>query len=354
MNGPGLPAQLSVPARKIHLFVDYREQFYSSLRVSTGGMDLARLHKCFGELGYELIVQRFSEIDPRQRFDDSFVLYQSSEDRDLHYKEYISDWVQHIERHGGTLIPAFSCFRAHENKVFQSLLTQQLDLPGLYVPTCEVFGCYEDLERARLRLSFPLVLKSSTGCQSQGVTLARSRTELLRKARRFSHSFHLSDALHFMAKRWFRRGYITESLHRKKFLLQEFIPDLTGDFKVLVYGDRVFVLQRSTRPNDFRASGSGLFTYTREIPRQLLDCAEQLREAFGCPCISADIAFDASSGRCILIEIQFLMFGTYTIEKSPFHFRRRGDSWTVVEGPVVLEEVFAEATARFIEHTATP
>lgn len=354
MNASPLPARRSVLTRnRIRLFIDYREQFYSSLRVSTGGMDLAVLQKRFHELGYELEIDRFSEIDPDDRFDDSFILYQSSEDRDLHYKEYIADWIHHIEQRGGTLIPASSCFRAHENKVFQSLLTRQMDIPGVYVPAFKVFGCYEDLERASLSLSFPLVLKSSTGCQSQGVTLARSRAELLRKARKFSRSFHLRDALRFVAKRWLRKGYVPESLHRKKFLLQEFIPGLSGDFKVLVYWDKVFVLQRSTRPNDFRASGSGRFTYSRDVPPRLLDCALRLREHFDCPFVSADVAFDAVSGRCILIEIQFLMFGTYTLENSPFHFRRDADSWSVVEGKVVLEEVFAEATAQFLQHAST-
>lgn len=354
MNAPVLPAPHAGSVRKkIRLLIDYREQFYSSLRVSTGGMDLARLSKLFGELGCELVIQRYSEIDAKERFDDSYVLYQSSEDRDLHYKEYIADWVQHIQQRGGRLIPDFNCFRAHENKVYQSLLTRQLDVPGVHVPDAEVFGCYEDLERARLRLPFPLVLKSATGCQSQGVTLARSHAELMRKARRFSRSFHLRDALRFLAKRWLRKGYVPESSHRRKFLLQEFIPNLPGDFKVLVYGDRVFVLQRATRPNDFRASGSGRFTYARDVPPQLLDCAERLRAAYGCPYISADIGFDPATGRCILFEIQFLMFGTYTLEKSPFHFRRESDAWVVVDGPVVLEEVFAETVCRFIERTAS-
>lgn len=336
--------------KKIRLLVDYRGQFYSSLRVSTGGFDIARLKKRFEELGYELVIQSFCEINPLQSFDSSFVLYQSSEDRDLHYKEYISDWIQYIESRGGVLIPSFNCFRAHENKVFQSLLTQNLDISKLYVPNSQIFGCFEEIEQTPLRLSFPLVIKTSAGCQSQGVTLARSKSELLQKTKRLSNSFHLRDALRFFAKRWLRKGYIPESLHRKKFVLQEFIPALTGDFKVLVFYEKVFVLQRGTRPNDFRASGSGRFAFIREVPSQLLDCAINLRKQFNCPMISADIAFDEKQSRCILIEIQFLMFGTYTLEKSTFHFEHDGKVWKIVEGAVILEDVFAEAVSNFIQN----
>ena len=194
-----------------------------------------------------------------------------------------------------------------------------------------------------------MVIKAAAGCQSQGVSLARSKSELLQKAKQVSSSFHLSDALRFFAKRWLRKGYVPESLHRKKFMLQEFIPALPGDFKVLVYWDKVFVLQRGTRPNDFRASGSGRFSYTRDVPRQLLDCAIRLRERFNCPTLSADIAFDPQNDRCILIEIQFLMFGTYTLEKSMFHFQYDGNDWKIEEGEVVLENVFAEAVSNFID-----
>jgi len=50
-------------------------------------------------------------------------------------------------------------------------------------------------------------------------------------------------------------------LHRSKFIVQEFIPDLSNDWKVLVFWDKYYVLRRKNRPNDFRASGSGLFSF---------------------------------------------------------------------------------------------
>jgi len=59
-------------------------------------------------------------------------------------------------------------------------------------------------------------------------------------------------------------GYVKRSLHRRKFVVQNFIGGLTHDYKVLAYGKKYYVVRRDNRPGDFRASGSGLLSWPEE------------------------------------------------------------------------------------------
>lgn len=49
-------------------------------------------------------------------------------------------------------------------------------------------------------------------------------------------------------------------------ILQEYCKDNDGDYRVVCIGHRVYCFKRLNPPNDFRASGSGLFTKTDIIP----------------------------------------------------------------------------------------
>jgi hypothetical protein len=122
---------------------------------------------------------------------------------------------------------------------------------------------------------------------------------------------------------------------------------LTGDYKVLVYWDRYYVLHRDNRPNDFRASGSGRFTYPKEPPFGLLAFARRVFEHFQVPMISLDIAMAADTP--LLVEFQFIGFGTYTIEKSDWFFQWAGERWERVTRPSVLEAEAVRSITIYVE-----
>lgn len=344
---------MTVAEKRIVIFVDYRGQFYSSLRVSTGGMDLDVAVAKLTALGYTCELRAFGKFDPTERFDNVVVLYQSSEDRGLVYKSFIHDVLLQVEKNGGVLLPRLDLFHAHENKVYQAFLLQGLSIDKLNVPASTAFGCYEELVDSIPDFKYPVVVKASAGCQSVGVRKANDSRELLRVAKSLSSTFNVFDALRFLAKSYVRPGYVKESLNRGKLVIQEFVSNLDGDYKVLVYGDTAFALSRRNRPNDFRASGSGLFSYERETPSEVLEAAWQIREHFNCPYISIDLAIDKETRDCYLIELQFLMFGTYTLEKAPFCFERSDRGWQVSERTSILEEEFARSISQYFDRMPT-
>ena len=101
------------------------------------------------------------------------------------------------------------------------------------------------------------------------------------------------------------------------------------------------VLQRGVRPRDFRASGSGRFAWPEEPGDELLDFAYGLHASFGAPCSSLDIA--RTERGLQLLEAQFIVFGPLTLEASRWHFVRSATGWFRVDGPSILEDVFADS-----------
>jgi hypothetical protein len=129
---------------------------------------------------------------------------------------------------------------------------------------------------------------------------------------------------------------------------QTFIPELSGDFKVLVYWDKYYVLGRRNRPADFRASGSGLFSWPEEPPLDLLDYAKRVFDYFKVPVISLDIALSGDTP--VLIEFQFVNFGPLTMEHSHWYFvQSEQNSWKKVEGKSMPEVEFARSVVRYFE-----
>jgi hypothetical protein len=130
--------------------------------------------------------------------------------------------------------------------------------------------------------------------------------------------------------------------------VQEFLSGLDGDYKVLVYGKKYYVLERKNRKNDFRASGSGNFSFPDSPSDELLNFAYDIYTGFNVPFISMDIA--KFEHRYVLLEFQFLSFGNYTLERSEFYFTRKDDSgWMKVKEIPDLEREFVSSVVRYLD-----
>jgi glutathione synthase/RimK-type ligase-like ATP-grasp enzyme len=110
-----------------------------------------------------------------------------------------------------------------------------------------------------------------------------------------------------------RPGYRAESWHRGKFVVQDFVPGLDHDWKVLVYGEKLYVLRRGVRDGDFRASGSGKIAWPEAAPAAVLDLCWKLCRALDVPWLSVDVVTAGDSAH--VIEFQVIYFGTLTLEK---------------------------------------
>lgn len=307
------------------ILLDYRSHLYSAIRARGASMEVEEIKTGFEELGYSVLIQHYSDINfSDSDFRGTFVLYQSSEDPSLLYKEYIEDVLLGLQAQGAILIPGFEKFRAHHNKVFMEILRKTIPVSGAeFFSQC--FGTYEDYQRSFKPPWYPIVFKLSSGSKSQNVLLARNKNEADACARKLSATPSLYN-LWMTIYNWFdRKGFTPRSDHRRKFVVQQYVPNLSGDYKIVIYGEKYFVLFRENRENDFRASGSGRLSFPKEVPLGVLDFAHQTFFAFDVPYASLDIGFDGKN--CYLFEFQFVMFGQYAVERSGWFFTKNKNGW---------------------------
>ena len=87
-------------------------------------------------------------------------------------------------------------------------------------------------------------------------------------------------------------------------ILEEFCPNNDGDIRINVIGDRVMGFKRYNRPNDFRASGSGIIEYIEELPWECCEIANQISKENNFESMAYDFVKD-SKGKWVLLEISY-------------------------------------------------
>ena len=334
---------------KIFLLTDYRGQFYSSTKQRGAAVDIERLQDYFIKSGFELVVVPFSEVNFRtQKYKDEWVLYQSSEDPSLFYRSYLEDIVTGLHMQGAKLIPNFYQFKAHHNKHFMEIMRDIQSLLEIKNIKAERYGTYEDyLKDIEKFKDKTYVLKVSDTSKSRGVFLLKNMNEKIRLPKIISRTFSLQNLKYFIEKLRTGNTPLNISNHRQKFILQPYISGLKGDYRIVVYGNKFFVLYRANRTNDFRASGSMKFNYDIVIPEGLLDYAERIFNNFDTPYMALDIG--VKDGTFYLFEFQFISFGQYTLEKSKFFYHQNNSEWKKVFEEPDLEREVAISVTKFIK-----
>ena len=183
---------------------------------------------------------------------------------------------------------------------------------------------------------------------SKGVSLNSTLNNAKKAIKNISKSPLFFQDLKDYLRRFKHKGYITNSKHRKKFITQNYVENLKGDWKILIYGEQYYVLSRENRKNDFRASGGGSLSYNKRVPEGLLDFAKNIFEEMDVPNLSLDIGL--SNDKFYLIEFQALFFGTYTIEHSNYYFKKEDLTWQLIEQSSILEKVYTESIHSYIKN----
>jgi hypothetical protein len=342
---------------RIILLTDYRNSFYSRMGSQEDGFEQSKLKEYFLKEGFSLDILQFCDIN----FEDSEwygtpVLYTSLEDPELYYKNFIEDVILGLEMAGAWIIPSFYFLRAHHNKVFLEILRQNSKLTTIKNLHGHFYGVPSECEERATNFTFPVVVKPAAGAMSTGVTLVKTVSELRKTIYKISKTDRpLREEFRNIIRPYARKikkllnpgiKFGTIVSYREKFVTQQFIEGLQNDFKILVYNDKYYVLKRENRKNDFRASGSGLLSYPQTLPDGMLDYVKEIFEYFDVPYLSLDIAYNGKV--FFLIEFQFLMFGTYTLEKSLFYFQLINNQWIKVDGESKIEYEFVRSVSEYI------
>jgi glutathione synthase/RimK-type ligase-like ATP-grasp enzyme len=336
--------------KKIYLFVDYRGQFYVSAKQRGASVDIGQLKMNFSKAGYEIVVKKFFEVDLRnENYKNEWVLYQSVEDPGLRYKNYIEDVVLALQIQGAKLIPDFKYFRAHHNKVFMELLRDLSYVKEIKNISTKSFGSFEDYKESNFSISTEtFIIKPSAGAGSSSIKLLRSKKDKRDIPYSISRTFTLDNFKLFLSKIRTGKSFVPMSNNRNKFIIQNFISDLKGDYRIIIYGDKYYSVFRSNRKNDFRASGSGIVDYEPILPDGILDFAENIYKQFNTPYMTMDIGYKNED--FYLFEFQCISFKPIFFERSQFYHKKDSNkSWKKVFEEPNLERELAVSIISYIE-----
>lgn len=328
--------------RKI-LFVTLPGGHFWSYGPAWSNVDMASILDRFRGMGYVATAVEVTNLLQENLAKDDLVVYTSSDNPEL--RQYVKDII-YIASKICHVIPGYEGLLAHENKGFQQIFRRYRGFGALEGE----YGVNQDLLNANL----PYVFKTIGGAGSSGVELVNSPDDIARlKKKHFSGASvkrrlvntyrRLVLSSEDFARYSKRRAAYTASIR------QNFVPNLDCDYKVLVFGERLFVLRRGVRGGDFRASGSGRFSFSSP-PASVLEFGANVHACLNSPYSSLDVAV-SDEGIPSLLEYQCVSFGPYTVINSPGYYFRDDGGWRYQKINTTLEEAIVHAIENFLERS---
>lgn len=339
--------------KRILILVDDENRFGLNLNKSRS-MDVFKIEKELQKRGYEIIVKKFSKIEYDLEYKDIFILFHITEDRLLVYKSYICDIILYLKSKGAILVPDYDYVRAHHNKVYMEMLRQEFKNEELKTIHSRFFGNAKEAINAADELKYPVVIKASAGSGSVGVAKADSKDEYIRKVKDIGTGtfyWDKKDCLIILVKKILEKIGVKRYFYHKyfsKIVVQNFIPNMPGDYKVLYFSGKYYTLKRLNRKNDFRASGSGrLFPVPDAEVEGILNFSEKLVKEIDFPIVGIDLGGDGN--RYHLLEFQFVHLGPYTLLNSKYYHVRENGVWKKIYASSNLEEEYARSIDDYIK-----
>ncbi len=234
--------------------------------------------------------------------------------------------ISAAEMMGLIVFPSRQTFESFDDKVAQKYILESIDAP--LAPTT-VFYSRDRAEQWLASADFPLVAKLSRGAGSQNVRLLKSpkaASSYVSKA--FGKGFkaipgYFSDLSHKVSMTK-KKGAFREKIKRAPkiigsilrrsrmmprergyVLFQKFCPGNKYDTRVTVVGDRAWGYTRDIRPDDWRASGSGLFVHDQDrVDRKCVEIAFQTAKQLGTQSLAVDFVTDEND-QIFIIEISY-------------------------------------------------
>jgi glutathione synthase/RimK-type ligase-like ATP-grasp enzyme len=324
--------------KDIYLISDNDQYFAHHIAFDT--INVRKIIKYFNNRNLDVKIITLKELSLNKNIKNSIVFTISSQKP--YHKQYIDDVIEVLSLNSNILIPSKNILRCHNNKGYQEFYKKNLEinsLKGYYFNNDTV-----DYNYINQNYNFPLVLKQIDGSGSRGVTLIKSEKELKKKVESFKVSTHIRFMIYIKENvlKFFKLKFNQKKLDYYRdysnYLIQEFIPNLRFDYKVLIFFDKYYVLKRNINKNDFRASGSGNFEFVK-IENSLLEYVKSIFEKFNEPFMSFDICFDDE--KYYLIEYQGIHFGQYTQIESEGFYQKKDNKWNYFKEKVSLEEDIA-------------
>jgi glutathione synthase/RimK-type ligase-like ATP-grasp enzyme len=232
--------------------------------------------------------------------------------------------IYSLETAGVTVFPDVKMAWHFDDKIGQKYLFEAVNAPT--IPTYIFYSKADALEWVKTA-EYPKVFKLRRGSGSSHVMLVPDRkkaVKLVRKA--FGKGFSQYDAVPNLTERWrkYKAGqvnlkYLVKGVLRLAYptdfsriignergyvYFQDFISNNKYDIRLNIVFGRCFGCIRYTRPDDFRASGSGLVSYEFEkIPDKAVKTAFSIAKDLKMETVAFD--FVMSGGEPKIVEMSY-------------------------------------------------
>lgn len=274
-------------------------------------------------IAYKLVNAYDSDIVSQIKDCDAFMwhFYHKSYKDQLFAKQLLFS----LQTAGVRVFPDFNTAWHFDDKVGQKYLLEAVGAP--LVPSYAFYTKHEALQWIN-KTDFPKVFKLRGGAGAENVKLVHSKTEarkLVKKA--FGQGFKQYNATSSIKERWrkYRLGKsgfkdVLKGIIRLIFppdyarmispekgyvYFQDFIPNNNFDIRIIVVGEKAFGFKRMVRKNDFRASGSGNFIYSKDdLDERCVRIAFDINKKINSQSIAYDFVFD-DNNTPLIVEISY-------------------------------------------------
>src|SRR5690554_599095 len=240
-----------------------------------------------------------------------------------------------LEHAGVKVFPDFKTGWHFDDKVAQKYLLEAIDAP--LVPSYVFYDKQEALQWANTT-SYPKVFKLKGGAGSANVKLVKTEKEAKKLINKiFGRGFSQFDRVgafkeHLRKVKEGQQGligllkgigrlFVTTEFAKQQppergyAYFQDFIPNNDSDTRVVVIGGKFAAAEkRMVRKDDFRASGSGEFSY-ENINTEMIEIGFEVANKLNLQSVAFDFVLDKNN-KPLIVEISY-GFGTAGIEASP-------------------------------------
>lgn len=240
-----------------------------------------------------------------------------------------------LEHAGIKVFPDFKTGWHFDDKVAQKYLLEAIDAP--LVPSYVFYEKQKAIDWAN-HTSYPKVFKLKGGAGATNVKLVRTKTEALKLINKaFGKGFAQFDRVNNFKEHYnnYKRGQDTllgvakgagrlailpdfakqQPSEKGYIYFQGFIPNDGFDIRVVVIGgEKAVAEKRFVRENDFRASGSGKFSY-ESISSEVIKVSFEVASTLNLQAVAFDFVIDKNN-KPLIIEMSY-GFGTDGISGVP-------------------------------------
>lgn len=227
-----------------------------------------------------------------------------------------------VENQGINVYPDFNTCWHFDDKVAQKYLLEAIEAP---LVNSFVFYDKESALKWANETSYPKVWKLKGGAGASNVKLVRNKKECIARINKsFGRGYPQFDKINHLIEKWKKflngknssidvlkaigRLIIPSSPYSVREIgyvyFQEFIPNNKSDLRVVVIHSKYAAAERRfVRENDFRASGSGEFSY-ENINLSAIKIAFNISKKLKMQTVAFDFIFDEKNNP-LIVEISF-------------------------------------------------